>query len=230
MNQAFFLTGTDTGIGKTFASCALLHAWRAQGFTAAGFKPVASGLEETPAGLVNEDVLALHAASSPGFALTELNSFALREPASPHLAAELEGVRITAAPILARAAQLRERSERLLVEGVGGFQVPLAPGLSSADLASLLDLPVLLVVGIRLGCINHALLTAAAIRARGLHLAGWIANEIDPAARWKDEQIMTIDQDLACPLLGRLPFDPQRNAQRAAQFLQLPAPTPSPDC
>lgn len=222
MNYACFLTGTDTGVGKTFVSAALLHAWRAQGFTAAGFKPVASGLEDTPEGLVNEDVLALHAASSPGFSRAELNCYALREPASPHLAAHLEGVTIERAPILAQFARLQARSERLLVEGVGGFRVPLAPGFDTADLACALNLPVILVVGIRLGCISHALLTAEAIRARGLTLAGWIANGIDISARHVDAQIMTLDQSLNSPCLGRLPFDPERNSQRAASLLQLP--------
>lgn len=209
---ACFVTGTDTGVGKTHASATLLHALRAAGHRAVGMKPVASGSEWRGDHWHNDDVAQLRAASAVAVPQALTCPFLLRTPASPHLAAAIEGARITREPIRAAFAALRAQADAVVVEGVGGFRVPLdgAPpeegGWDTADLAVMLGLPVLLVVGIRLGCISHALLTAEAVRARGLHLAGWIANRIDPAMDLADENIDTLRAALDAPHLGTLPW------------------------
>lgn len=202
---AVFIAGTDTGIGKTHAACALLHALRAAEYSACGMKPVASGCTETADGLRNDDALALQAASSttPPYAL--INPFALRDPLSPHLAAAHDGVDISLAPLRAAFDQLSSNYQKVVVEGVGGWLVPLAPGLLAADIAKLWQLPVILVVGLRLGCLNHALLSARAIEADGCHLLGWIGNCIDPAMDALEENLATLRELLPAPCLGLLP-------------------------
>ncbi|CAG9184356.1 ATP-dependent dethiobiotin synthetase BioD 1 [Cupriavidus laharis] len=204
-----FVTGTDTGVGKTHASATLLHALRAAGYAAVGMKPVASGSEWRGDHWHNDDVAALRAASSVAVPLAQTSPFLLRTPCSPHLAAAREGVRITRAPIRRAFDALREQADAVVVEGVGGFHVPLDTGAvrwSTADLAVMLAMPVVMVVGIRLGCLNHAVLTAEAIRARGLTLAGWIANRVDPDMLLADENIATLHEALDTPCLGELPW------------------------
>jgi dethiobiotin synthetase len=202
--RGVFVTGTDTGVGKTWASVALLHALRARGLAATGMKPVASGCAMTPAGLRNEDAEALIAASDPAPAYADCNPFALAEPIAPHVAAALAGVSITLPPLQAAHSRLAARADRVVVEGAGGWMAPLAHELMQADLARALGLPVILVVGLRLGCINHALLSARAIRADGCTLAGWIANRIDPAMEQAEASLATLRERLGAPLLGVL--------------------------
>jgi len=205
VTAAVFIAGTDTGIGKTHAACTLLHALRAAGYSACGMKPVASGCFETPEGLRNDDALALQAASStmPPYAL--INPIALRDPLSPHLAAAHAGVEIALAPLRAAFDQLSGTHQKVVVEGVGGWLVPLAPGLLAADIAKQWRLPVILVVGLRLGCLSHALLTARTIEADGCRLLGWIGNGIDPAMDALDENLATLRELLPAPCLGVLP-------------------------
>ncbi|RUL64417.1 dethiobiotin synthase [Dyella dinghuensis] len=206
MTRAVFIAGTDTGIGKTHSACALLHAIRSTGRSACGMKPIASGCDETPEGLRNEDALALQAASStPHASYDDINPVALREPLSPHLAASHEGVTITLSPVHAAFDDLRKRYDVVVVEGVGGWRVPLAPDLFAADIAKTLALPVVLVVGLRLGCLSHALLTAEAIKADGCKLVGWIGNRIDPQMLAIEENIDTLRALLPAPCLGILP-------------------------
>jgi dethiobiotin synthetase len=228
MNQplhAVFIAGTDTGIGKTHAACALLHALRAAGHDVCGMKPVASGCAQTADGLRNEDALALLAASSAPRSPYELiNPVALREPLSPHLAAAHEGVTISLAPLRAAFDELRAAHRTVVVEGVGGWLVPLAPGLFAADIARAWALPVILVVGLRLGCLNHALLSAQAIVADGCHLAGWIGNRIDPAMEAVEENLATLRELLPAPCLGVLPHG--LPAAQAAGQLDLAAFSP----
>ena len=169
MSQAYFLTGTDTEIGKTFITCALLHRARQLGLTAAGIKPVAAG---TDAAGRNDDVERIRAASNVALAEDVINPYRFAPAIAPHLAAAEAGVRIDFARITAACASARSQAGLVIVEGVGGFRVPLDVDRDSADLAVALGLPVILVVGLRLGCLNHALLTAEAIAARGLTLAG----------------------------------------------------------
>ena len=205
MSRAVFIAGTDTGIGKTHVACALLHALRAVGHHACGMKPVASGCMETPAGLRNDDALALQAASSDAPAYALINPVALRDPLSPHLAAAHDGVTIALPPLRAAFEVLSASHRRVVVEGVGGWLVPLAPGLFAADIAVQWKLPVLLVVGLRLGCLNHALLSARAIAADGCQLLGWIGNRIDPGMLAAEENLASLRALLPAPCLGVLP-------------------------
>jgi len=217
--QAFFITGTDTGVGKTFVACALLHAALAAGLDGVGMKPVAAGVDGAGR---NEDVERLIAASSIAAARELVNPYCFAAAVAPHIAAAEEGRSIDPAVIKAAGAGLVDRADFLVVEGVGGFLVPLGEGFDSAELAVALGLPVVLVVGLRLGCLNHALLTAEAIRSRGLCFAGWVANRIDPAmARWR-ENVAALEGRLAAPLLGILPFDPAADPAAAARLLTLP--------
>jgi dethiobiotin synthetase len=206
MSSALFIAGTDTGIGKTHAACAVIHALRTSGRSVCGMKPVASGCIDTAHGLRNEDALALLAASStPAPAYEIVNPIALREPLSPHLAAEHEDVTIALPPLRTAFDVLRERYDTVVVEGVGGWRVPLAPGLFASAIAGEWVLPVVLVVGLRLGCLSHALLTAEAITADGCRLIGWIGNQIDPHMDAIEENIDTLRKLLPAPCLGILP-------------------------
>ncbi|MGB7502704.1 MAG: dethiobiotin synthase [Azonexus sp.] len=228
MSHAYFLTGTDTEIGKTFITCALLHRARQLGMKAAGLKPVAAG---TDAAGKNEDVESIRAASNVALPPQIINPYCFAPAIAPHLAAAEAGVSIDFARIAAACACARAQADLLIVEGAGGFRVPLGvdrtpgalpSGRDTADLAVALALPVILVVGLRLGCINHALLTAEAIAARGLTLAGWVANRIDPAMTRADENIAALRERLGAPLLGIVPYLPGGNPAAAACHLKLP--------
>ena len=199
---AFFVTGTDTGVGKTFVSCALLHAMARRHPRVVGMKPVAAGLVQTQDGWDSEDAIALRAASTVRVPPALDNPVRLPDPLSPHLAAERAGTRIDIAHLVACQRELAQHADAMVVEGAGGFLVPLSPEHTGADLAQALGLPVLLVVGLRLGCLNHALLSAEAIRARGLPLAGWVANRIDPGMAAADDNIAFLRQRLGAPLLA----------------------------
>lgn len=219
MSPAYFLTGTDTEIGKTFITCALLHRARRNGLRAAGLKPVAAG---TDASGLNEDVENIRAASSIDLPRHLINPYCFAPAIAPHIAAAEAGVTIDLAPIRAACETARQQADLVIVEGVGGFCVPLGENQGSDDLAVTLGLPVILVVGMRLGCISHALLTAEAIAARGLPLAGWVANRIDPAMSRFEENLATLQSRLAAPLLGVVPHAPAGGAAGAADFLRLP--------
>ena len=214
--SAIFVAGTDTGIGKPHAACTLIHALRARGLATCGMKPVASGCLETPDGRRNEDALALQAAGSCRLDYDSINPIALREPLSPHLAARLEHTTVAMAPLRAAFDQLRAAHEMVVVEGVGGWMVPLAPGLLASAIPRQWGLPVVLVVGLRLGCLNHALLSARAILADGCRLAGWIGNRIDPAMAAVEDNLETLREMLPAPCLGVLPYglDPAQAAGR----------------
>lgn len=217
---AFYVTGTDTGIGKTIASTALLHALRARGQRAVGMKPVASGCAREADGWRNEDALALQDASAPRPAYDDLNPYALPLPLAPELAAADAGVQLELAPIAAAFERLRVQADVVVVEGVGGWAAPLSATLDQADLARALRLPVVLVVGLRLGCLNHARLSAAAIAADGLQCIGWIGNEIDPAMERIDDNMAMLRARLPMPCWGRLPYRPQPQAEQLAAQLQ----------
>jgi dethiobiotin synthetase len=218
---ALFVAGTDTGIGKTHAACTLIHALRARGLAACGMKPVASGCLETPDGRRNDDALALQAAGSRPLAYETINPIALREPLSPHLAARLEGVAVEMAPMRVAFDHLRATHDAVVVEGVGGWMVPLAPGLLASAIPQEWGLPVVLVVGLRLGCLNHALLSARAILADGCHFAGWIGNRIDPAMVAVEDNLETLRERLPAPCLGILPYGP--GPAEAAERLDVTA-------
>ena len=200
--RGWFITGTDTEIGKTFVACALLHALRRTGVTAVAMKPVAAGFDGHGR---NEDVERLLAASSIQPARTLVNPYGFCAAIAPHIAAAEEGRHIELPQIAAALTTLQTMADVVLVEGVGGFCVPLGDTRDTADLASLLALPVILVVGMRLGCINHALLTAEAVAARGLRLAGWLGNTVDGSMLQHGENLATLAALLPAPCLGRVP-------------------------
>ena len=218
---AVYITGTDTGIGKTFSSCALLHALRQQGLRAVGMKPVASGCEMTPEGLRNEDAVALRAASDPLPAYADLNPYALPEPLAPELAAADAGVILALPPIQAAFERLRAQADTVVVEGVGGWLAPLSATLDQSHLVRALQLPVVLVVGLRLGCINHARLSLEAIVAAGATCIGWIANEVDPQMERIDDNMVMLRERLPVPCWGRLPYAPDADPAQLAQHLRV---------
>lgn len=215
-----FITGTDTGAGKTTASAALLHALRARGLRAVGMKPLASGCTRDDAGRWrNDDALALQAASDPRPAYDDVNPFALPLPLAPEFAARDAGVEVHMAPILAAHARLAAQADFVLVEGVGGWLAPLTATLDHADLVRALDLPVVLVVGMRLGCLNHARLSARAIVGDGVRLAGWIASEVDPDMACRDDNFDALSRRLPVPCLGRLRWNPSPDPAALAREL-----------
>jgi dethiobiotin synthetase len=218
---ACFVTGTDTEIGKTLVSAALLHALVQRGVRACGMKPVAAGAEMRDGELHNDDADMLAAASNVTMLPSLTTPFMLREPAAPHIAAELDGVTIDLVTILAAYTELAAAADAVVVEGVGGFRVPLSAAFDTADLAQQLGLPVVLVVGLRLGCISHALLSVEAIIARGLVLAGWVANEVDDNMRFADENIEALLLRIPAPLLGRVPRLTDPSAAAAAGHLDF---------
>ena len=215
---AYFVVGTDTGIGKTHASCALLHALARRHARVCGMKPIAAGGVHAADGFTNEDSIAHRAASTVRVPPELDNPILLPEPLSPHLAAARAGTAISFDTVLSAVARLRQRTDALVVEGAGGFLVPLSETQTGADLAVALKLPLLLVVGMRLGCLNHALLAAEAIRARGLTLAGWIANRVDPDFLCPEENLAYLREHLGAPLWADLPHsttpDPRADADR----------------
>ncbi|HEY9103621.1 dethiobiotin synthase [Chitinimonas sp.] len=207
MSTAYFITGTDTEVGKTYATVALLRAAVACGHRAVGMKPLASGcVRNADGGLDNEDVLAHAAAGNVTVARELANPYAFLPPISPHLAAREAGVTVEFARIQQSYEQLSTLADLVLVEGAGGWLAPVDEQRSMADLAQFLGLPVVLVVGMRLGCLNHALLTVEAIKARGIRLAGWLANCIDPQMRAREDNLAYLAQHIAAPLLGVIPY------------------------
>lgn len=222
MAAALFVTGTDTEVGKTTIAAGLLHAARMAGFSTAAAKPVASGCVRTPEGLRNDDALALLAECTLPLAYEAVNPFAFEPAIAPHLAAREAGIDLSAACLAEPVRNmLALRADFSLVEGAGGWRVPLAGRENLSDLAILLGLPVILVVGVRLGCINHALLSAEAIQRDGLHLAGWVANVVDPATSRLDENLATLSDRLPAPCLGQVPRLPVSSSATVASHLNL---------
>jgi len=217
--RGYFVTGTDTGVGKTRVAVALIHALRARGLRVAGMKPVAAGAAP---GALNEDVVALRTASNVEAPLEDVNPYAFDAPIAPHIAAAAAGVRIDIERIAAACARLAARADAVVVEGAGGWRVPLDAETDMADLAVRLGLPVVLVVGLRLGCLNHARLTADAVRARGLPWAGWIGNRLEAAMPHEAENVAALRARLPGPCLGIQPFMPDLRAADAPDWLALP--------
>lgn len=215
---AYYVTGTDTGAGKTFASVTLLNALRRGGARAVGMKPVASGCEDTAEGLRNDDALALQQASDPRPDYALVNPFALPDPTAPQLAAAAAGVQVRIEPMLAAFGQLRAMAGQVVVEGVGGWLAPLADDLEQADLVRALELPVILVVGLRLGCLNHARLTARAIQGDGCRLVGWIGSDVVPGEPFPTPYFELLVASLPAPCLGRLAHGPGTEADQAGKL------------
>ena len=217
--RSLYVTGTDTGVGKTVASVALVRAWRARGLRTIGMKPVASGCERTPEGWRNADALRLQAASDPRPAYGDLNPWALPAATAPEFAAREVGATLTIGPILDAHARLATQADLVVVEGVGGWAAPIDDGLAQGDLVRALSLPVVLVVGLRLGCLNHAALTARAIAADGGTLSGWIASEIEPDMPYRDDNLAWLRRHLPAPCWGVLPFRADADEADLSGFL-----------
>lgn len=218
---AYFITGTDTEVGKTLITSALLEVLSHRGLRAAGMKPVAAGAVMRDGVLHNEDVDSLASSSSLALPRSLTTPYLLREPAAPHIAAGLENVAIDMHHILRCYEQIAAQADAVVVEGVGGFKVPLSDQYDTADLAQQLGLPVILVIGLRLGCINHALLTAEAIAGRGLKLAGWVANGVIPEMPYGEANIAALSARLQAPPLGAVPWLPVPSPVAAADYLDF---------
>jgi dethiobiotin synthetase len=220
---SLFVTGTDTEIGKTLVSAALLHGFAALGLRAAAMKPIAAGAFERDGEWHNEDADQLDAAANVALPPSIRTPFLLKEAAAPHIAAARENVSLDIARIVDAHKFAVQQADVVVVEGVGGFRVPLTDVHDTADLAFALSLPVVLVVGMRLGCISHALLSAEAIAARGLHLVGWVANQIDPAMLFPAENIeairLRLDSQYNAPLLGTIPRLTPPDARAATTYI-----------
>ncbi len=219
MNNGFFITGTDTEVGKTYVSCALLRALSQRANKVAAMKPIASGCKQTPEGLRNDDALQLIASSDLQLPYAQINPYHFAPAIAPHIAAAEQGTTIDLERLKQDYLTISQQADITIVEGAGGWLVPLNEQYTMADLAKTLQLPVILVVGIRLGCINHALLSAEAIRQSGLPLAGWVANRVDPECSRAEENIQAITQRINAPCLGDLPFAPKLCATERGQYL-----------
>lgn len=222
MAKAYFVTGTDTGVGKTTVTCALLAAAKAKGLSTLALKPVASGCEETPEGLRNSDALALQAAMTVPLSYPEINPVALPAAMSPHLAAAAAGRRLTLTQIAGFCrGGMMHKADLKLVEGAGGWRVPISDRELMSGLPKQLGVPVILVVGIRLGCINHAVLTAEAILKDGVRLAGWVANVVDPDMVALEGNVQTLRTMLPAPCLGVVPWAPEATPEQQAVHLDV---------
>jgi dethiobiotin synthetase len=220
--SAYFIAGTDTDVGKTTVAAGLLHAAALKGLSTLGAKPVASGCEVTVKGLRNSDALALMAASSVKLSYEQINPVAFEPAIAPHIAAREAGVALTVGSLLGPMRHvLAQNADFTLIEGAGGWRVPLSDQANLSDLAIALKLPVILVVGVRLGAISHALLSAEAIARDGLHLVGWVANIIAPKTARLEENLATLAERLPAPCLGRVPYLKDASAQRVAEHLHL---------
>lgn len=218
---ACFVTGTDTEVGKTLISATILHALVQTGVRACGMKPVAAGAECIEGVWHNDDADTLAAAGNVAMLPSLTTPYLFKQAAAPHIAASLECISIEVVPILAAYTEIAAASDAVVVEGIGGFRVPLSDSFDTADLAQQLGLPVVLVVGLRLGCINHALLSVEAITARGLVLAGWVANELKLEMHFADENMTALLQRIPAPLLGRVPHLAQPCTAAAAEYLDF---------
>jgi dethiobiotin synthetase len=219
--RGVFVAGTDTGIGKTLIACALLRGLAKAGLRAVGMKPVAAGARRGQGVWYHDDVEQLRAAANVDAPRQTINPYCFAPPIAPHIAAREAGVVVSLSVIARNYARLAVRSDIVVVEGVGGLLVPLGPRLNAAAIPVRLNLPVVLVVGLRLGCLNHALLTVEAVQARGLRLAGWIANSIDPAMSRRAENLDALRRSIPAPLLGIVKNAAKPDADRVARALDI---------
>ena len=222
MTSGYFVTGTDTECGKTLVTLGMMYLYKTTGYRVAGMKPVASGSRPTPRGLRNEDAVHIQHQASDMVDYGLINPYAFEPAIAPHLAASAAGIRLQVDVIEACYRQLAEASDRVLVEGVGGWRVPLGADWGVAELARALGLPVILVVGVRLGCINHGLLSVESILDSGCRLAGWVANRVDPEMLEPEGSIEALARLIEAPLLGEVPCLHNPDAGDVAEWLRLP--------
>ncbi len=220
MTSGYFVTGTDTGVGKTLVSAALVHGFAQRGYAVAGLKPVAAGCRWAQGELLSEDVEMLRAVANVVLPLSVLNPYAFEPGLAPHIAALQSGRLIDLAVIGQSFQQAMLATDALVVEGVGGFCVPVNDTQGMSEVAAMLDFPVVMVVGMRLGCLNHALITVEAILARGLRLAGWVANCTTPEMPALIENIAALESRISAPFLGMLPFMVQPDYVEASHLLR----------
>ncbi|MEE8379764.1 MAG: dethiobiotin synthase [Gammaproteobacteria bacterium] len=217
----YFITGTDTGVGKTWVTLALMEALQNKGEVVVGMKPVASGCQKTSAGLRNDDAVRILMQSSQDLDYKTVNPYAFEPAVAPHIAAELTGTAIDIEKIASEFNTLKENTDSVVVEGVGGWCVPLGENTMLADLVNRLGLPVILVIGLRLGCINHALSTVRAIEADGAQVYGWITSQLDPGYACLNETTATLQTRISAPLLGSLPYMESFDVEIAAGQLRI---------
>lgn len=223
MSRAFFVAGTDTDVGKTVASKAILHALAAREIKTIGYKPVAAGSEKTAEGWRNSDALHLQAAATVDVAYEDVNPYALELPASPHIAAKHEQVAIDYTVLSNKLAQHKQNADVVLVEGAGGWRVPISDEESLSTWVQQEQLPVILVVGIKLGCLSHALLTAEVIKSDGLNLIGWVANRVNPGTEHYADIIEMLEMRLAVPKLGEIPYIPKAKRKDLGKYIDVTA-------
>ncbi|EGU30082.1 dethiobiotin synthase [Vibrio scophthalmi] len=221
MIDAFFIAGTDTDVGKTVASKAILNALAAKNLQTIGYKPVAAGSDKTEQGMRNSDALYLQNAATVNVDYADVNPYALELPASPHIAAKRENVVIDYALLSEKLAQHKQNSDIVLVEGAGGWRVPVSDTDCLSTWVQQEKLPVVLVVGIKLGCLSHALLTLDAIKADGLELAGWVANRINPGTENYAEIIEMLEQKISAPKIGEIPYVPAVKRKDLAKYIDV---------
>ena len=219
--NGFFITGTDTGVGKTLISAAIIHSFVAAGMRVAGMKPVATGCSWRGGALHSEDADLLISEANVKAPYDWVNPYAYEPPIAPHIAAKQHRGYISLPHIVDCKAQLLEMADMVIVEGVGGFRVPLNDDQDAADMALMLGLPVILVVGLRLGCLNHALMTAECVQMRGLKLAGWVGNRIDPSMTHTEPNLDTLRRQLTAPCLGVVPFIVPATPEQIVPFLEI---------
>ncbi|MDA0116839.1 dethiobiotin synthase [Vibrio sp. T11.5] len=221
MIDAFFIAGTDTDVGKTVASKAILNALAQKDLKTIGYKPVAAGCEKTQQGYRNSDALYLQKASTVDVAYDEVNPYALALPASPHIAAQHDGIDIQYSVLSEKLAGHKQKADVVLVEGAGGWRVPVSESDCLSSWVQQESLPVILVVGIKLGCLSHAMLTVDAIKADGLFLVGWVANRINPGTEHYADIIQMLEQKIGAPKLGEIPYVPSVKQKDLARYIDV---------
>ncbi len=221
MINAFFIAGTDTDVGKTVASKAILNALAAKGLKTIGYKPVAAGSEKTEEGFRNSDALYLQQVSTVDVSYDDINPYALELPASPHIAAKKENVEIEYSVLSDKLSQHKQNADVVLVEGAGGWRVPVSDSECLSSWVQQEKLPVVLVVGIKLGCLSHAMLTLEAIKADGLEVAGWVANRINPGTEHYSDIIKMLEDKMNVPKLGEIPYVPSVKRQDLAKYINV---------
>ncbi|MGY3686591.1 dethiobiotin synthase [Vibrio coralliilyticus] len=223
MIDAFFIAGTDTDVGKTVASKAILNALALKDLKTIGYKPVAAGSEKTSEGYRNSDALYLQKASTLDVDYDEVNPYALELPASPHIAAQREGIEIQYSVLSEKLAEHKDKADVVLVEGAGGWRVPVTESKCLSSWVQQEKLPVVLVVGIKLGCLSHAMLTVDAIKADGLEVIGWVANRVNPGTEHYADIIEMLEQKIGAPKLGEIPYVPSVKQKDLAKYIDVSA-------
>ncbi|WED22722.1 dethiobiotin synthase [Vibrio sp. JC009] len=221
MIEAFFIAGTDTEVGKTVVSKAILQALNSQGLKTIGYKPVAAGCKETEEGMRNSDALHLQQAATEEIPYEDINPYALIAPTSPHIAAKRDGVSIEYSVLSEKLAHHKECADVVLVEGAGGWRVPVSDTDCLSSWVKQEKLPVVLVVGIKLGCLSHAMLSVEAIKNDGLELIGWAANRINPGTENYAEIIQMLEEQIPAPKLGEIPYVPSVKKRDIGKYMDI---------